>query len=203
MTRKEHFLRVGGLSAPGKMPCKGWGIPASKCNVGGKLRTVKGSVCSKCYALKGRYVFPVVQEALSRRLEAYNANPKGFEESMIALLSGESHFRWFDSGDIQGEKMLSSIVRIARALPSTKFWLPTKEAFLVSKWLARNPEGFPPNLVVRLALPMLGMLPTGKCYLPQSGVSSEGYNCPSSRQGGKCLSCRKCWTASDVVYRAH
>mgnify|MGYP003681659393 CR=1 FL=1 len=60
---------VGGLSKPGKMP--GWsiGIPAKECNTGGKLQDKEGSVCNDCYALKGCYVFKVVQDAQYRRLK--------------------------------------------------------------------------------------------------------------------------------------
>ena len=59
---------VGGLSAPSKMPCKSFSISAFECITGSRLRKIAGSVCSKCYALKGRYVFPKVQAALDRRL---------------------------------------------------------------------------------------------------------------------------------------
>ena len=63
---------VGGFSAPSKMPCHGFSIPAKYCKVGSILRKVKGTACSFCYALKGRYVFPVVQNALERRFNKLN-----------------------------------------------------------------------------------------------------------------------------------
>ena len=70
MNTKEAWALVGGLSKPSKMP--GWsiGIPAAECKTGGKLVNVKGSVCEGCYALKGCYVFKVVQEAQYKRLKA-------------------------------------------------------------------------------------------------------------------------------------
>ena len=70
MNTKEAWALVGGLSKPSKMP--GWsiGIPAKECNTGSKLVNVKGSVCEGCYALKGCYVFKVVQEAQYKRLKA-------------------------------------------------------------------------------------------------------------------------------------
>ena len=47
---------VGGLSAPGKMPEGSFGLSARDCKTGSALRQIPGSVCSQCYALKGRYV---------------------------------------------------------------------------------------------------------------------------------------------------
>jgi hypothetical protein len=68
MTTKEALQLVGGLSKPSKMPGWAYGIPAKECKTGSKLRNVKGSTCEGCYALKGCYVFKVVQDAQYRRL---------------------------------------------------------------------------------------------------------------------------------------
>ena len=70
MKTSEAWDLVGGLSKPGKMP--GWsiGIPAKECKTGAKLQKVPGSVCFDCYAMKGCYVFKVVQDAQYRRLAA-------------------------------------------------------------------------------------------------------------------------------------
>ena len=71
MKTSEALKIIGGsLSKPSKMP--GWsiGLPAKECKTGGKLQQVKGSVCYDCYALKGCYVFKVVQDAQYRRLAA-------------------------------------------------------------------------------------------------------------------------------------
>jgi hypothetical protein len=71
MKTSEALKIIGGsLSKPSKMP--GWsiGLPAKECKTGGKLQKVPGSVCYDCYALKGCYVFKVVQDAQYRRLAA-------------------------------------------------------------------------------------------------------------------------------------
>ena len=59
---------TGSLSKPSKMPGHAYGLPAKECKTGGKLQKVKGSTCYGCYALKGCYVFKVVQDA-----QAYEA----------------------------------------------------------------------------------------------------------------------------------
>ena len=64
MKTEEAFKIIGGsLSKPSKMP--GWsiGLPARECKTGAKLQKVPGSVCYDCYAMKGCYVFKVVQDA--------------------------------------------------------------------------------------------------------------------------------------------
>ncbi len=70
MKTKEALKIVGGLSKPSKMPGWAYGLPAKECKTGGKLQAVPGSVCYDCYALKGCYVFKVVQDAQYRRLAA-------------------------------------------------------------------------------------------------------------------------------------
>ena len=68
MNTKEAWDLVGGLSKPSKMPGWAYGLPAKECKTGSKLRQVKGSTCYDCYALKGCYVFKVVQKAQYKRL---------------------------------------------------------------------------------------------------------------------------------------
>ena len=94
MKTSEAWALVGGLSKPSKMP--GWsiGIPAKECKTGSKLRQVKGSTCYNCYALKGCYVFKVVQDAQYKRLEAIKS-PLWVAAMTILINSTKSKwFRW-------------------------------------------------------------------------------------------------------------
>jgi len=59
---------VGGLFAPSKMPGPSYGTSAFDCQTDSLLRNVAGSVCAKCYARKGGYVWSNVKEAHARRL---------------------------------------------------------------------------------------------------------------------------------------
>ena len=68
MNTQQAWDLVGGLSKPSKMPGWSYGLPAKECKTGSKLRLVKGSTCYGCYALKGCYVFAVVQKAQYKRL---------------------------------------------------------------------------------------------------------------------------------------
>ena len=67
MLKKEANKITGGLSKPSKMPGPAYNLPATQCITGAKLVKIPGSVCHGCYALKGRYRFNNVQQALERR----------------------------------------------------------------------------------------------------------------------------------------
>ena len=149
MLKREAKQITGGLSAPGKMPEGAWSISAFNCNIGSKLRLIPDTVCSRCYALARRYLFPNVQKALDRRLEA-TKHPQWIE-AMVVLITGKRHFRWFDSGDLQGDEMLQQILEIVRRTPDTMHWLPTREYLVVSRYLRSSGDTQPPNLCIRLS----------------------------------------------------
>ena len=85
MNKNDALKIVGGLSRPSKMPGWCYGLPAKECKTGGKLQKVPGSVCFNCYALKGCYVFDVVQAAQYRRLKSIK-NP-GWVSAMAFLIN--------------------------------------------------------------------------------------------------------------------
>lgn len=199
---------VGGLSKPSKMPGWAYGIPAQACKVGSLLRNVKGSTCSKCYALKGMYVFPNVRAAQSRRMESISSPV--WVLAMTELISRRTKkvpfFRWHDSGDLQSLEHLSKIVEIAKNLPSVSFWLPTRETGMVREWIRENPSGFPMNLVVRISAPMIGRTPEKIAGTVGSSVDdATGFQCPAPKQGNACQDCRACWNPKiqNVSYHAH
>lgn len=201
---KQLESYVGALSAPSKMPGYGYSLPARECITGTKLRAVEGSTCSGCYAMKGRYVFPTVQAALYRRLEAI-AKPL-WVEAMAELIRRKDrcgYFRWHDSGDLQSVDHLAGIVRIAELTPSVRHWLPTREYRTVSDYLSA--AGFPSNLTVRMSAHMVGgSIPTFRGLpVTVSSVTPRGeappagaHRCPAPHQGNSCGSCRACWDPS-------
>jgi hypothetical protein len=190
---------VGGLSAPSKMPCFSYSIPASACVTGSKLRKVKGSTCEGCYAYKGNYVRPNVKNALQRRLDAIYG--PAWVESMATLINGTESdwFRHFDSGDLQSVEHLARICEVARLTPTVTHWLPTREYAMVKEYRASNTV--PSNLTIRLSAHMVnGPAPIG-FGLPASGVHTEpttAHECPATRPESdhKCNECRACWNPS-------
>ena len=112
MKTNQALKIVGGLSRPSKMPGWAYGLPAKECKTGSKLREVKDSVCDGCYALKGCYVFEVVQAAQYRRLKSIK-NP-GWVAAMVHLINSKKSkfFRWHDSGDVQDLEHLKKIFEV-------------------------------------------------------------------------------------------
>lgn len=202
---------VGSLSSPSKMPCHGYSIPAKFCQTGTKLHKVEKSVCSKCYALKGRYVFPHVISAMERRF--YSIDNPLWSEAMAFLISKKEKsgfFRWHDSGDIQSVKHLEKIVEVCKKTPKIKHWLPTREYGIVSDFLDKH-KSFPKNLNVRLSGFMVNLPPPSeiakRLNVTTSSVTTnpKEVTCPSNKQGNKCLDCRNCWNhrIKSIVYHAH
>jgi hypothetical protein len=195
---------TGGLSKPSKMPGYAYSIPAEECKKGSQLRKVKGSVCEKCYALKGRYVFSNVKAALRRRFEGLN-HPQ-WAEAMAFLINqaGINVFRIHDSGDLQSLEHLEKIAAVCEATPDVRHWLPTREYAIVTEYKEKHGT-FPANLNIRLSAYMMdGPLPTGaaeRLGVTVSGVTSDPskVTCPAYKQGGVCGSCRACWDKNQAV----
>ena len=199
MNSKEAWALVGGLSKPSKMP--GWsiGIPAKECKTGAKLRLVKDSVCYECYALKGCYVFQVVQAAQYKRLEAIS-HPD-WVQAMTTLINSKKPdvFRWHDSGDVQDLQHLEKIFEVCRATPAKRHWMPTREA-----WIKDHMASCPDNLVVRFSSPMVDQGPV-KSWANTSTVSTKSRTCPAPDQDNSCGSCRQCWDPKikNIEYGKH
>ena len=199
MLKKEARIITGGLSKPNKMPGPSINLPAVACITGAKLVNVKGSTCSGCYALKGRYRFPNVRDAMQRRLDRLY-DPRWIE-AMVTLIDQEPVFRWQDSGDIQSVEHLRKIFEVCRLTPGTKHWLPTQERQYL---LAVSPVEVPDNLIIRLSGSKIDG-PEPSCWPHTSTVVTKSASCPAPSQGGKCKECRACWTKSisNVSYGKH
>lgn len=229
-TQAAAARHTGGLSAPGKMPCHSYGLPAAECNVGGRLQKVENTTCSNCYALKGSYrMYPEVFPAQYRRLASVKlALTSEFEAArwvaaMVTLIGWREresgHFRWHDAGDlIPPDRELSIthldlLVRVAEALPWVEFWCPTREARTIRDWITENGP-LPANLTMRESVPMVNRYPRtdrddGRVF---SGVTTEPENlpdtaslCPAYTQNGECRDCRNCWNSDTplIVYPLH
>ena len=142
-TIKSLEAKLGTLSAPSKMPCFSFSIPAQRCIIGSKLREkATNSTCASCYALRGRYVFKNVREALENRFNKLMSSELSEWVSNMSLLIAKKEksgfFRWHDSGDLQSVEHFAAIVQIARELPQIKFWLPTREYKIVNDFVSEQ-----------------------------------------------------------------
>ena len=202
MLKKEANKITGGLSAPGKMPEGSYNLPASMCQTGAKLRLIKGTPCHGCYAFTGNYRrFPAVQKAMYKRLDSLT-HPQ-WVEGMYTLVKKIKHFRWHDSGDLQGVWHLKNIFEVCNLTPDTQHWLPTQER----QFLPLPGSKIPKNLIIRLSNAKNDTKP-GNAWDHWSTVVTTprpGHVCPAPDQGNVCGSCRACWSkdVKEVQYRIH
>jgi len=197
MLKKEAERITGGLSKPGKMPEGSYNIPASACQTGQILAKVEGTPCFECYADdRGRYRFKKTKNAMARRLASLT-HPQ-WVEAMTTLVKKKKHFRWHDSGDIQSVKHLINIFEVCKNTPATRHWLPTQER----KYLPLG--SYPDNLTIRLSNSKNNSKP-GNAWTHWSTVVDKDGDCPASKQGNVCGSCRRCWSrdVKHVTYPKH
>jgi len=208
---KQLEKKIGTLSNPSKMPAYAWGISAKQCITGSILAEKDGTICNKCYALGGHYLFPVVINAHKKRLDAIT-KPE-WVDYMAELLTlkykrldkSRLFHRWFDSGDIQSYEHLMKIFEVCELTPHIKYWLATREYKIITQI---KEEDVPKNLCLRISAILVdGSIP--KFWQWTSGVHKDkpaiGRECPAYKQDGECGSCRSCWSRSvkQVSYKEH
>ena len=211
MKIKQLEKKIGTLSNPSKMPAYAWGISAKQCITGSILAEKDGTICNKCYALGGHYLFPVVINAHKKRLDAIT-KPE-WVDYMAELLTlkykrldkSRLFHRWFDSGDIQSYEHLMKIFEVCELTPHIKYWLATREYKIITQI---KEEDVPKNLCLRISAILVdGSIP--KFWQWTSGVHKDkpaiGRECPAYKQDGECGSCRSCWSRSvkQVSYKEH
>lgn len=230
LTVKQATAIAGSLGKTGKMPGPSYGISAQKCQTGGKLRGVLGSVCSGCYAMTDWYrTWRPLLEGHRRRWQGIH-HPR-WVDAMVILITRQcapptNYFRWHDSGDLQGVWHLVNIATVCRCTPGVQHWLPTREYETVAEFI-RGHE-VPDNLTIRLSAhmidqePVLGEHAESLAGLPVSTVSSvslvkhgnglrlvEGKGSVECRavelRANSCGECRACWDhrVKNVTYPQH
>ena len=176
---------TGSLTRTSKMPGLSYSLPAWECKTGSKLRKVKGSVCSACYALKGNYTrYKAIKAAQYDRLEKIKNSL--WVAAMVVQVKRQKYFRWHDAGDVQDLEHLNKIYSVCKLTPEVKHWMPTREA-----WIKNHLYNKPENLVIRFSPPMIGQ--RNDSWPNSSMVVESGATCPAPKQNNSCGDCRQCW----------
>ena len=186
MNIKEAQAITGSMTRTSKMPGLSYSLPAWECKTGSKLRKIKNSVCSACYALKGNYTrYKAIKAAQYVRLASLNNEL--WTAAIVTQIKRQKYFRWHDAGDVQDLQHLNKIYEVCRLTPGTKHWMPTREA-----WIKDHLDGKPDNLVIRFSAPMIDQAAPAS-WPNSSEVVTEGATCPAPQQGNSCGDCRNCW----------
>ena len=198
MNIKEAAAITGSMTRTSKMPGLSYSLPAWECKTGSKLRKIKNSVCSACYALKGNYTrYKAIKAAQYVRLASLNNEL--WTAAIVTQIKRQKYFRWHDAGDVQDVQHLNKIYAVCRLTPDTRHWMPTREA-----WIKDHLEGKPDNLVIRFSAPMIDQAAPAS-WPNSSEVVTEGATCPAPKQGNSCGDCRQCWdpTVKTIKYGKH
>ena len=186
MNIKEAQAITGSMTRTSKMPGLSYSLPAWECKTGSKLRKIKNSVCSACYALKGNYTrYKAIKAAQYVRLASLNNEL--WTAAIVTQIKRQKYFRWHDAGDVQDVQHLNKIYEVCRLTPGTKHWMPTREA-----WIKDHLDSKPDNLVIRFSAPMIDQAAPAS-WPNSSEVVTEGATCPAPKQGNSCGDCRQCW----------
>ena len=160
---KEAIAICGSLSKPGKMPCHGYALPATACRLGSILQHVPRAICHRCYALRGRYLFPKVQLAMARRLASLS-DPHWVDAiSTLIHFAGNRYFRWNDSGDLQGLEHLEKIVQVCRNLQVCQFFCVNGSGFVFGMGLQGK---VPLPLPIAVEIAFMTLLSPGPASVP-------------------------------------
>ena len=185
MKVKEAKQITGSLTRTSKMPGLSYSLPAWECKTGSKLRKIKGSVCSACYALKGNYTrYKAIKAAQYDRLEKIKNSL--WVAAMVVQVKRQKYFRWHDAGDVQDLDHLKKIYSVCKLTPEVKHWMPTREA-----WIKNHLDSKPDNLVIRFSPPMIGQ--RNDTWPNSSMVVEKDATCPAPKQNNSCGTCRQCW----------
>lgn len=197
------------VSKTSKLGTLSWSLQA--------IETCPGSVgadgelvaaCSGCYATTGCYNFKGTKAVRSDNKQAWQA--ADWVDVMVAKLKKQTHFRWFDSGDMYSLALAEKMLAVMTATPNTKHWLPTrmykfpKFAAVIAAMQAL------PNVMVRPSSDAVDGTFTagvhGSTIVPEGMVPAASVTlCKAPEQSGQCKACRACYDKSVPVigYVAH
>jgi len=210
MPLNEYALikKIGHISKTSKMPCYSWSRSAFNCNYTDPL-------CIKlCYAKRHHYNYSNVKDALAKNEEIYYSEDwvKNFTMFLKDFVDAK-YFRWFDSGDLQGDLILmGKIGQIADQCPDIKFWMPTRDKEILKQYKRKvrmKLNKRHPNLIIRLSADNVDTDPNYKLAdqlgVLVSSVKSAIAMCKAKENGGQCGSCRVCWSdkVKEVSYYLH
>jgi hypothetical protein len=164
--------------------------------------------CKGCYATTGNYRFSNVKAP--REFNRTDWQRMDWVFDMVAGLAKQTHFRWFDSGDMYSLDLAEKIYQVMQATPHVKHWMPTrmhkfaKYADVLARMQAL------PNVVVRYSSDSVSGgtvsgLTTSTIVGDESQLPAGAVLCEAYKHDGKCNGCRACYSKDVpiVAYKAH
>lgn len=197
------------LSKTSKLGTYSWSLAAFDTCPGAKLKGGEVvAACQGCYARGGFYRF-----GAAKRVRAENQKDwKRFDwvMDMIVALKRQTHFRWFDSGDMYSLELAEKIYLVMAATPHCQHWLPTRMVKFAKFQDVINRMKTLPNVMVRFSSDSVtgDFIPGvhGSVIVESADKApSNTFVCGAYSRGGKCGECRACYDKDIpvIAYPAH
>ncbi len=202
------------LSNAGKMPCPSWSLEARTHCPASLVQTgpAKGELvdaCAGCYAAGGNYRFPNVRAP--RLHNAQDWKRDAWVADMVKALRFETHFRWFDSGDVAWLPLARKILAVMQATPHVQHWLPTRMHKFPKFRTVLAQMSKLSNVVVRRSSDSIQgdydkrLATTSTIVGSVDQIDDDMVMCGAYQRDGKCGDCRACWDRNIkcIAYPAH
>lgn len=197
------------LSKTSKLGTFSWSLQAlATCPASLKANGELVDACKGCYATTGFYHMPDAIKLRQANQDDWKRD--GWVDDMTNALKKQSHFRWFDSGDVYALPLAEKIYAVMLATPNVKHWMPTrmvkfaKFASIIAKMQAL------PNVMVRFSSDSIDGTYTegvhGSVICHDADSAPQGSTvCKAYSNGGKCGTCRDCYSKAIpvIAYPAH
>ena len=181
------------------------------------LETCPGSIaapgelvdaCKGCYATTGNYRFENVKAP--RRHNKEDWQRLAWSDDMVFELKKDTHFRWFDSGDMYTLALAEKILEVMKRTPWVSHWLPTRmHKFPKFRQVLAEMQALP-NVMVRFSSDSITGDYTKKLHgsviVPTAADIKPGMTlCRAYENEGKCSGCRACYDkkVKVIAYPAH
>jgi len=164
--------------------------------------------CKGCYATTGNYRFENVKAP--RRHNKEDWQRLEWCDDMVAELSKDAYFRWFDSGDMYALGLAEKMLEVMKRTPWVSHWLPTRMHKFPKFALVLQAMASLPNVSVRFSSDSVTGEYTKKLHgsviIPTPADVKKGMTlCEAYSHGGKCNGCRACYDkkVKVIAYPAH
>lgn len=181
------------------------------------LETCPGSIaspgvlvdaCKGCYATTGNYNFANVKAPRAHNKQDWQR--MAWCDDMVAEMQKDTHWRWFDSGDMYTLALAEKILEVMQRTPWVKHWLPTRMyKFPKFRQVLADMQALP-NVCVRFSSDSItgeyikGL--HGSVIIPTADQATKGMTvCRAYENDGKCNGCRACYDkkVKVIAYPAH
>jgi hypothetical protein len=164
--------------------------------------------CKGCYATTGNYRFANVRAPRLHNQEDWKRLT--WSDDMVAELSNDRFFRWFDSGDMYTLALAEKILEVMKRTPWCNHWLPTRMyKFPKFRQVLAEMQALK-NVCVRFSSDSITGEYTkglhGSVIVPTPADAKRGTKlCGAYDNGGACGPCRACYDkkVKVIAYPAH